>query len=329
MSARATRASLAIATIFALALGSPATAAEQPFPAWLDGVRAEAKANGISDATLDAAFAGAKPIPRIIELDRNQPEFKLKADEYLARVVTPGRISLGRKLMARHAALLDTVSAKYGVQKRFIVALWGIETDYGRITGGFSVINALATLAHDGRRSAFFRAELLHALRILEDDHIAARDMKGSWAGAMGQSQFMPSSFHRFAVDHDGDGAKDIWGTLPDVFASIANYLSGSGWRDDLTWGREVAIPNGFDRAVVNESVRKTLPDWQALGVRRVSGGDLPSRAVPARIVAVTQRDGSSRHFVAYDNFDTILKWNRSTYFALAVGTLADALGRR
>jgi len=320
------------ATLFLCAtvsMGHRADAAEQPFDAWLTDVRAEARQNGISDAILDAALTGVQPIPRIIELDRNQPEFKLKVDEYLARVVTQGRIDLGRKLMARHAALLDEIEAKYGVQKRFIVALWGIETDYGRITGGFPVITALATLAHDGRRSAFFRAELMHALRILEDGHIQAKDMKGSWAGAMGQSQFMPSSFHRFAADHDGDGAKDIWGTLPDVFASIANYLSGSGWRDDLTWGREVALPAGFDRSVVNEEVRKTLPEWQALGVRRAAGGNLPTRAVEGRIVEVTQRDGSARHFVAYDNFDTILKWNRSTYFAIAVGTLADALGAR
>ena len=167
------------------------------------------------------------------------------------------------------------------------------------------------------------------ALEILEQGHIAPKDMQGSWAGAMGQSQFMPSSFHRFAVDHDGDGDKDIWGSLPDVFGSIATYLSGSGWRDDLTWGREVSIPVGFDRTQIADETRRSLPEWQELGVRRAGGGDLPTRAVPGRIVEVTQRDGSSRHFMAYENFETILKWNRSTYFAIAVGTLADALGAR
>lgn len=322
--------SLAAALLLAgTGLAVPLQAAEQPFGPWLEGVREEARGRGVSEPVLNAALAGVAPIPRIIELDRNQPEFKLKADEYLARVVTSGRIKKGRALIQEHGVLLDKVAAQYGVQKRFIVALWGIETDFGRITGGFPVITALATLAHDGRRSQFFRTELMLALDILEQGHIAPKDMQGSWAGAMGQSQFMPSSFHRFAVDQDGDGDKDIWGSLPDVFGSIASYLSGSGWRDDQTWGREVSIPDGFERAVIEAETRRTLPEWQALGVRLPGNRPLPTRPLPARIVEVTQRDGSSRFFVAYENFDTILKWNRSTYFALAVGTLADALGAR
>ena len=303
-------------------------ATEGSFDGWLKELRTEARDRGISAATLDTALAGVRPIPRVIELDRNQPEFKLKVDEYLARVVTQGRIDRGRRLLTQHGELLDAVAARYGVQKRFIVALWGIETDFGRITGGFPVIAALATLAHDGRRSAFFRNELLLALEILDQGHIAPAEMKGSWAGAMGQNQFMPSSFHRFAVDHDGDGDKDIWTSLPDVFASIATYLEGSGWRDDETWGREVRLPAGFDRSVIEADTRLSLPEWQARGVRRADGRDLPTRDLPARIVEVTQRDGSARHFVAYGNFEVILKWNRSTYFAIAVGTLADALGR-
>ncbi len=325
----AARVAGAVVAVAAGVFAAAPAGADQPFAAWLDEVRREASGRGVSERVLDEALAGVKPIPRIIELDRNQPEFKLKVDEYLARVVTAGRIKYGRTLMRRHAAILDEVSKQYGVQTRFIVALWGIETDFGRITGGFPVIDALATLAHDGRRSAFFRKELMLALEILEQGHIAPKDMQGSWAGAMGQSQFMPSSFHRFAVDHDGDGDKDIWGSLPDVFGSIATYLSGSGWRDDLTWGREVSIPAGFDRTQIADETRRSLPEWQELGVRRAGGGDLPTRAVPGRIVEVTQRDGSSRHFMAYENFETILKWNRSTYFAIAVGTLADALGAR
>ncbi|WPZ33144.1 lytic murein transglycosylase [Thalassobaculum sp. OXR-137] len=310
-------------------LGGPAGANEQPFDAWLDGVRQEARGRGVSDRILDASLTGIKPIPRIIELDRSQPEFKLKVDEYLSRVVTQGRIDYGRTLLQRHHELLDAVSKQYGVQKRFIVALWGIETDFGRITGGFDVVTALATLAYDGRRSEFFRKELMFALEILEQGHIAPKDMQGSWAGAMGQSQFMPSSFHLFAVDQDRDGDKDIWGSLPDVFGSIATYLSKSGWRDDITWGREVSIPAGFDKTAIAQETKKTLPQWEALGVRKVGGGELPGRAVEGRMVEVTQRDGSSRYFMAYENFETILKWNRSTYFAIAVGTLADALGAR
>ncbi|WP_420565536.1 lytic murein transglycosylase [Thalassobaculum sp.] len=310
-------------------LGSPARANEQPFDSWLDGVRQEARGRGVSDRILDASLTGIKPIPRIIELDRSQPEFKLKVDEYLSRVVTDGRIKYGRALMERHGDLLDPISKQYGVQKRFIVALWGIETDFGRITGGFPVVTALATLAYDGRRSEFFRRELMLALEILEQGHIAPGEMQGSWAGAMGQSQFMPSSFHNFAVDQDKDGDKDIWGSLPDVFGSIATYLSKSGWRDDITWGREVSIPAGFDKSVIEKETRKTLPEWEALGVRKVGGGELPGRAVEGRIVEVTQRNGTSRYFMAYENFETILKWNRSTYFAIAVGTLADALEAR
>lgn len=321
-------AALAVAAGLA-ALPAAAGASTQPFDQWLGGVRKEARARGVSDRTLDAALAGVEPIPRVIELDRNQPEFKLKFDEYMARVVSDARIATGRRLLVEHAKLLDEVEAKYRVQKRFIVALWGVETDFGRITGGFPVIAALATLAYDGRRSEFFRKELMLALDILQQGHITPAAMKGSWAGAMGQNQFMPSSFHRFAVDHDGDGHKDIWGTLPDVFASIARYLSESGWRDDLTWGREVALPKGFDRGLIGGDQRKPLSDWQDLGVRREDGGPLPGRDVRASIVEVTERSGRARHFAAYENFHVTLKWNRSTYFAVAVGTLADALDAR
>lgn len=320
----------AVTVLAGLGFAGPAAANQaQSFEQWLVDVRAEAKGRGVSDRILDAAFAGVAPIPRIIELDRNQPEFRLKFDEYLARVVTDGRIATARRLLDQHARLLDEVSAKYRVQKRFIVALWGIESDFGRITGGFPVVAALATLAYDGRRATFFRKELMLALEILEQGHIKPAEMKGSWAGAMGQSQFMPSSFHRFAIDHDGDGHKDIWGTLPDVFASIARYLSQSGWRDDITWGREVAVPKGFDRGLIGLETKKPLSQWQALGVRREDGGDLPGRDLQAAIVEVTERSGRSRYFAAYADFDVILKWNRSTYFAVAVGTLADALDAR
>ena len=303
--------------------------AAQSFDAWLAEFRTEARSKGISDQTLDAAFADVTPIPRVIELDRRQIEFTMKFDQYLGHVVNGTRIRKGRNLVAKHQKLLDEVSKKFGVQKRFIVALWGIETDFGRVTGGFSVIGALATLAHDGRRSSFFRRELLLALKILEDKHIAPAEMKGSWAGAMGQNQFMPSSFHSFAIDYDKDGDKDIWGSLPDVFGSIANYLSKSGWRDDLTWGREVQLPAGFDKSQIEKKTKRGLNDWSKLGVKRIDGGALPSRNVMARIIYVTEKSGNERYFLAYKNFDVTLKWNRSTYFALAVGNLADGIGGR
>ncbi len=300
----------------------------ESFEAWLKGVRAEALKKGIKGKTLDVALKGVKPIPRVIELDRRQPEFTLTFQEYITRVVPQSRIKAGRARLAKHRALLDTVAKKFGVQARFIVALWGIESDYGRVTGGFSVIPALATLAHDGRRSKYFRGELFHALKILDEGHIAADKMVGSWAGAMGQSQFMPSSFRAYARDFDDDGRRDIWTTLPDVFASAANYLKRSGWKGDQTWGRKVRLPKGFDRSLADLKVRRTLPEWSKLGVRNADGGPLPARALKASVI-LPSKGGKGPAFLVYNNYRTILKWNRSHYFAMAVGRLSDAIGGR
>lgn len=325
---RGWHAAMAALLIFGLALGGggAARAADQPFETWLEGVRAEARQKGISEATVQAALADIQPIPRVIELDRQQPEFTLTFQQYLDRVVPQARIDKGRRLMAEHKALLTRIEGQFGVPARQIVALWGIETDFGRVTGGFKVIPALATLAHDGRRSAFFRKELMDALKIVDDGHIDAERMLGSWAGAMGQNQFMPSSFRAYAIDYTGDGKRDIWTTLPDVLASIANYLSRVGWKNDQTWGREVQLPAGFDIGLAENKTRKAIPEWQALGVRRADGSDLPARDLPAQIVLPAGAGGPA--YMVYDNFEVILKWNRSTYFAIAAGTLADALGK-
>lgn len=314
-------------TALALMVGlmaAPPASASQDFAAWLDGVRAEALAAGISNATLDAALTGIEPIPRVIELDRRQPEFTLTLEQYLGRVVSTARIEKGRAKLAENKPLLEEVAARFGVQPRFVVALWGIETDFGRIDGGFPVVPALATLAFDGRRSAYFRKELMNALRILDQGHITPDRMKGSWAGAMGQSQFMPSSFLNFAVDYDGDGRRDLWTSRPDVFASASNYLARSGWQGDQTWGREVRLPAGFDGALEGPKTRKPLGEWQTLGVRRADGSDLPQRDLPASILRPAGADGPA--YLIYDNFHVILKWNRSNFFALAVGRLADSL---
>lgn len=301
-------------------------AAPQPFGAWVAELKAEAEMQGISKSILDQAFAGTAPIPRVIELDRKQPEFTLTFEQYLTRVVPRSRIEKGRAMLQENKALLTEVSAKYGVQPRFIVALWGVETDFGRVTGGFPVIDSLATLAYDGRRSAFFRKELLLALKILDEGHIAPGDMKGSWAGAMGQSQFMPSSFHNFAVDYDGDGHKDIWNTRADIFGSIANYLSRSGWNSSETWGRAVLLPATFDKSLVDSKITKTMREWEALGVTRRDGGPLPRRNLTSQLVV--PGDGElAPAYLAYSNYEVILKWNRSSYFATAVGTLAEAIG--
>ena len=297
------------------------------FLTWLEGLRADALANGISQGTLDRSLVDVAPIPRIIELDRRQPESTVTFADYQTRIVNATRIRIGRERLAKHRALLDEIGDQFGVQPRFIVALWGIETNFGRFTGGFPVIDALATLAYDGRRSKYFRGELLKALQIIEEGHIAPAEMKGSWAGAMGQAQFMPSSFLNFAHDHNGDGAKDIWNTQADVFASAANYLKGVGWNDDITWGRKVALPDDFDESLVSLDVVKPISAWQELGVRRADGRDLPTRDIPASILQPGGEGGQA--FIIYDNYRAILRWNRSHYFAMAVGQLSDRIAGR
>ena len=312
-------------------LVSPASLADdkQSFQQWLEELRAEASREGISENIINAALTNIKPIPRVIELDRKQPEFTLTFAKYLEIVVPQSRQQRARARYQTHKTLLKEIGDKYGVQPRFIVALWGIETDFGRVLGGFDVIPALVTLAYDGRRSAYFRGELLNALTILNQGHISVADMKGSWAGAMGQSQFMPSSFLNFAEDYDADGRRDIWTTQSDVFASAANYLKQSGWRDDITWGREVKLPkseeNAFNPMDLHDAkTRKSLPQWAALGVKDVSGDALPTRNISARLVLPDGIDG--RAYLAYGNYEAILKWNRSNYFAIAVGVLSDSM---
>lgn len=326
MNIRIAAAAIVFASAFAAGLEAhPVQAQSDPaFAAWLSDLRDEARQAGIREATLDASFAGVEPIPRVIELDRRQPETTLTFQQYVERIVSNARIERGRARLAENSPLLNEVAAKFGVQPRFIVALWGIETNFGQNTGGFSVIAALATLAYDGRRSQFFRRELLDALRIVDQGHIAPQDMKGSWAGAMGQSQFMPSSFMNYAYDYNGDGAKDIWNTEADVFASAANYLSGVGWRPDITWGREVRLPDGFDPALADLEVVKKLSEWQALGVRRADGRNLPTRDLDASIVFPGEVGGPA--YLVYDNYRAILRWNRSFYFATAVGLLSDKI---
>ena len=221
--------------------------------------------------------------------------------------------------------MLERIAAKYGVQARFIVALWGTETNYGGYTGNFSVPRSLATLAYDGRRAEFFRKELLNALKIIDAGHITLADMDGSWAGAMGQCQFMPTSFLKYAVDYDGDGKKDIWGTRADIFASIANYLSSVGWDPETTWGREVQVPPGFDRKYADYDLKYTIQQWQDAGVRSLGGGDLPLKRGDLQASLVFP-GGGDRVVMLYDNYRTILDWNKSSYFATAVGTLSDRI---
>ncbi|MBK9584990.1 MAG: lytic murein transglycosylase [Alphaproteobacteria bacterium] len=315
---------LSVFFMFALLPGA-ALANKDSFQVWLVAFKKEALRKGISESVLESAFKGVKPLPRVIELDRKQPEGKMTFAQYKAKVISKDRIIQGRKLYAQHRETLDAIAEKYGVPAPYILALWGMETSYGNNTGGFGVIPALATLAHDGRRSTFFRGELLAALTILEQGHISLKDMKGSWAGAMGQNQFMPSSFHAYAVDEDGDGRRDIWTTRRDVFASTANYLSKSGWRGDERWGRPVKLPAKFPVKLVGTETRKSLKEWNKLGVRLPNGEKLPDiEKMSASVVAPDGIGGPA--FLAYHNFGVIMKWNRSQYFAVSVGTLADAI---
>jgi len=297
-------------------------ATKPSFQVWLADVRKEALANGVSEETLNNAFRDLRPIPLVIKRDRSQPEFKLTLDEYLNRVVTERRIREGRKKLHEHRDLLTHIAKKYGVHQEYVVALWGIETRYGERTGSFPVLAAVATLAYDGRRSKYFRRELLNALKILDDGHISAENMNGSWAGAMGQVQFMPSSFQSYAVDYDGDGRIDIWNNVGDALASAANYLARSGWKGDQGWGQEVQLPKGFNKKLINSRVRKSLNEWQRMGV---SGKGFPQNLNLQVSIVQPDRQGG-RTFLAYPNYRVILKWNRSNFFAVAVGTLADSI---
>ena len=291
---------------------------------WVSQFKSKAKSQGVSDTTLNRAFAGSKFLPRVIELDRKQPESKITFATYEKRIVSKQRINQGRHELKKHRALLHEIGAHYGVQPQYIVALWGIETNFGSNTGGFDVVDSLATLAFEGRRSKFFGDELMNALKIIDAGHITAADMIGSWAGAMGQSQFMPSSFLAHAQDYNKDGKKDIWDTKADVFASAANYLARSGWKGDEKWGRQVSVPASFSKSMVDRKNKKPLSQWASMGVKLPHGGALPVANIKAGLVAP---DGiSGPKYMTYGNYDVIMKWNRSTYFATSVGLLADAI---
>jgi membrane-bound lytic murein transglycosylase B len=313
---------------FALLLWSAAVAAqEQDFSTWLAGVRQEALTQGMSERTLDQALAGLRPSPKILSLEERQPEHTITLATYLKRVVPASRVKTARQRLAQHRPLLEKVGAQYGVPPQFIVALWAIESDFGRNMGKTPIVGALATLAHGAprpHRRELFRTELLAALRIIDQQAAAPERLVGSWAGALGQCQFMPTNFLSLAVDFDQDQRRDIWHSQADVFASIAHFLSQKGWALDQTWGREVKLPAKFDQQLIGLEVEKSLEDWQRLGVRRADGGDLPSRDLNASLV----RPDQGRTFLVYGNFRVLREWNRSTYFGLAVGQLADRLAQ-
>ncbi len=316
------RSALATAACVSLFAAQARAAGSESFPAFLAGMRRDARRLGISDATLDQAFAGIKVNQRVIELDRHQPEFTLTWAQYRTRIVSDARIAKGRAQFAKHRALLGRVADQYGVPAGIVLGIWGLESDYGAATGGFNVIEALATLAWEGRRAAFFRSELMDALRILQSGDITAAQMTGSYAGAMGQTQFMPDSFLKYAVDYSGTGRRDIWNDFGCVFASTANYLAREGWQRGIPWGEQVRLPAGFDAAQAGREHRRPLKEWIDRGVAPVG-----ERAVPlATQAAVILPDGQGGEaFLAYHpNFQAIRRYNPSDFYCISVGLLGD-----
>jgi membrane-bound lytic murein transglycosylase B len=305
------------------ALAAPrAEAATQSFEAFLDGVRAEARRAGVSPATLQRALSGIRPNDRVLELDRRQPEFTQTWEQYRDARLSQARIDGGRRAFADNRATLEGVQARFRVNPRVVVAIWGLETNYGGFTGNFNVVESLATLAWDGRRSAYFRNELLAALKILDGGHVAPDRMRGSWAGAMGHPQFMPSNFDRLAVDMDGDGRRDIWDNRADALGSIGNYLARSGWREEELWGREVVLPAGFDPNDARRDNTRPLRDWVRMGVRRPDGTALSALDIETAILLPGGAGGQA--FAVYPNFNVIRRYNPSNFYALAVGMLSD-----
>ena len=303
--------------------GKRTAAAGTDFAAFLSSIRRDAIAQGIRANTVDLALGQTEFLPHVIELDRTQPEHTMTFASFLEKVVTPQKTADGRAALAENWPLLMRVHQRFDVQPRFIVALWAVESNFGKVMGNYKVVSSLATLAFDGRRRDVFRPELIAALRIIDQGNIRPDAMLGSWAGAMGQCQFMPTTFLNFAVDFDGDGRRDIWGDRADVLGSIANYLNQLGWRGGESWGRSVVVPTNFDVRLARLDMRQTTAEWSRLGVRTADPAPLP--ALQASLVLPDGADGPA--LLVYDNFRAIMKWNKSTFFAGAVGLLADSFG--
>ena len=312
---------------------APTTLAQQgrnsaEFPAFVETLKTQARAQGISDSTINSAFANVHFVDRVIKSDQNQLEKKIMLDEYLDRVITPEKIEKARAQFQQHKRELNQISNRTGVQSQYIVALWAMESHFGEIQGKEDIISALATLAFEGRREAFFTKELIASLKILDQGHIKVDELKGSWAGAMGQNQFMPTSYLRYGADGDGDGKIDIWANTSDVFASTANYLKSEGWKAGGSWGKEITLPKGFDSALAGTKTNqgKTVSQWQQLGITQKDG--TPLHVSKRKAWIVTPDDNQGRSYLVYNNFRTIMRWNRSYYFAISISMMADAIAK-
>jgi lytic murein transglycosylase len=296
---------------------------QNAFERWVMDFRTSARAAGIDEVTLNVAFSDVRYLPRVVELDRAQPEFTRPVWIYLDSAVSPQRVALGQDKWLQFRADIDAAAVRYGVAPEILVAIWGVESNYGSNFGSIPTVDALATLGFDGRREDWARGQLLAALRILQRGDIERSEMMGSWAGAMGQTQFLPSIFLRYAVDADGDGRRDIWGSLADVMASTANFLARSGWQADHPWGVEVRLPPRFDVGRADLAVRQASALWAAEGVQTIDGAPLPQFAEAAVLLPA---GAGGPAFLVGPNFQVILRYNNSTSYALAVGLLAQRL---
>lgn len=304
----------------AFAVGGRSARADD-WDAWLRDFRQRARQEGVSPNVADKVLRGLQPTQRVIELDQRQAGGKPSWASYRDRVVSAQRVSTGVRRLEENRSVLEAIRSRYNISPAVVCALWGVESSYGGFTGNFAVPDSLATLAWEGRRREMFERELVAALKIIQRGDIAYSGMLGSWAGAMGQCQFMPTTYLNYAVDFDGDGRRDIWNSTPDVLASIANYITSAGWNGRYIWGREVMVPNGTPTGLDR---RLSLAAWQRMGVRTIDGGFLPDADIDASVV--TTDDGLGQSYLVYQNFKTLMVWNRSTYFALSVGLLADEL---
>lgn len=324
---------LFLATPLAAQEGNPAIqAARPPFADWLATFRDDALARGISSATLDKALRGLAPVPIVVQRDRSQTEHVLTIDEYIARRVPPSVIRTARQMNARHAALLREVEAAYGVPREILVAVWALESNFGKFSGVRPIIAALATLAWEGRREALFRSQLFDALTIVDSGDVELERLRGSWAGAMGQVQFLPSSYLRYAQDFDGDGKKDIWTSLPDIFASIAHYLREHGWQPDRPWGYRVSVP----AAALDPVAAVTVPRAfgcsagrelsEPLPIRNWSGAGVRQTAATDRQVEVSLLRAGAGIYLVTQNYEALLGYNCAHAYALSVARLADGI---
>jgi membrane-bound lytic murein transglycosylase B len=312
------RVGLALCLLFACSV-----AQADEFADCVADLQLQALDNGVPASTVESTLAKVEYVPRVIELDRRQPEFSQTFASYFNRRVTEQRVERGREMLQQHRALLEQLAKKYTVPPQYLVAFWGLETNYGSYLGKMPVLDSLATLACDPRRSTFFTGELMAAMQLLSKPGVEA-PLLGSWAGAVGHTQFMPSAYRRYALDGDGDGRVDLWNSVDDALTSGANFLQQLGWQGGLRWGREVLLPKGFGFADVGLKNRQSLAYWRQLGVRSSNGADLPDLEVSAALLVPSGYQGPA--FLVYDNFDVIMRWNRSQFYALAVGHLADRI---